>query len=44
MPNLETRLYFRAIIPSIESLIPITAINNTRLKLENTSGSNVKNI
>ena len=44
MPNLETRLNLRATIPSIESLIPIIAINNIKLKLENSSGSNVKKI
>ena len=44
MPNLETRLNLRATIPSIESLIPIIAIKNIRLKLENSPGSSVKNM
>ncbi len=42
IPNLETRLNFRATIPSIESLIPIIAINIIKLKLENSLGSNEK--
>ena len=42
MPNFETRLNLRATTPSIESLIPIIAINNIRLKLEKSLGSNVK--
>ena len=42
IPNLETRLNLRATIPSIESLIPIIAINNIRLILENCLGSNEK--
>ena len=35
IPNLDTRLNLRATIPSIESLIPIIAINKIRLILEN---------
>ena len=42
IPNLETRLNLRATIPSIESLIPIIAINNIKLILENSSGINAK--
>ena len=42
IPNLDTRLNLRATMPSIESLIPIIAINNIKLKLEKSSGSNVE--
>ena len=44
IPNLDTRLNLRATIPSIESLIPIIAIINIRLRVENSSGSYIKNI
>ncbi len=44
IPNFETRLNLRATIPSIESLIPIIAIINIRLRVENSSGSYIKNI